>query len=138
MSRDCTAPILVEVRQDNADVHEAIVLRERVRTARVARLATIDPDGHPHLVPIFVLDGQRLYSAVDAKPKRSPRLRRVENARERPDVTILVDHHTGEEAERALRLLVDKYEQYRRQRPGRPVLAVDVLEWRGWDASALA
>ena len=43
---------------------------------------------------------------------------------------------TGEEAERALRLLVDKYEQYRRETPGRPVLAVDILEWHSWDASA--
>jgi hypothetical protein len=43
---------------------------------------------------------------------------------------------TGEEAERALRQLVDKYEQYRREPPGRPVLAVDILEWRSWDASA--
>jgi len=35
-------------------------MRGRVQTARVARLATIDPDGRPHLVPIvFVLDGQR-------------------------------------------------------------------------------
>ena len=147
-----------EVRRDNPAVQEAIV-RGRVRTARVARLATIDPDGRPHLVPIvFVLDGQRLYSAVDAKPKRSRRLRRVANARERPDVTVLVDHYEddwgrlwwvslrgrarvldrGEEAERALPLLADKYEQYRRERPGRPVLAVDILELRSWDASASA
>ena len=62
--------------------------------SEVARLATIDPDGHPHLVPIvFVLDGQRLYSGVDAKPKRSRRLRRLENARQRPDVTVLVDRY---------------------------------------------
>jgi hypothetical protein len=75
---------------DNPDVQEADAMRERVRTARVARLATIDPDGRPHLVPIvFVLDGQSLYSAVDAKPKRSRRLRRVANARERPAVTSL-------------------------------------------------
>ena len=33
---------------------------------------------------------------------------------------------TGEEAERALRMLVDKYEQYRREPPGRPVLGVDI------------
>jgi hypothetical protein len=43
---------------------------------------------------------------------------------------------TGEEAERALRLLADKYEQYRREPPGRPVLAVDIREWPSWDASA--
>jgi PPOX class probable F420-dependent enzyme len=144
---------------DNPDVQEADAMRERVRTARVARLATIDPDGRPHLVPIvFVLDGQSLYSAVDAKPKRSRKLRRVANARERSAVIVLVDHYeddrgrlwwvslrgrgrvldTGVEAERALRLLADKYEQYRRERPGRPVLAVDILEWRSWDASASA
>ena len=144
---------------DNPDVQDADAMRERVRTARVARLATIDPDGRPHLVPIvFVLDGQSLYSAVDAKPKRSRKLRRVANARERSAVTVLVDHYeddwgrlwwvslrgrgrvldTGVEAERALRLLADKYEQYRRERPGRPVLAVDIFEWRSWDASASA
>jgi len=44
----------------------------------------------------------------------------------------------GDEAERALRLLADKYEQYRRELPGRPVLPVDILEWRSWDASATA
>ncbi|MDQ3672552.1 MAG: TIGR03668 family PPOX class F420-dependent oxidoreductase [Actinomycetota bacterium] len=134
-------------------------MRERVRTARVARLATTDPDGRPHLVPIvFALAGERLYSAVDAKPKRSRSLRRIANARERPDVTVLIDHYeddwsrlwwvslwgrarvleAGEEAERALQLLVDKYEQYRRELPDRPVLAVDILEWRSWDASATA
>ena len=134
-------------------------MRERVRAAWVARLATTDPDGRPHLVPIvFVLDGQTLYSAVDAKPKRSRKLRRVANARERPDETVLVDHYeddwsrlwwvslrgrarvleAGEEAEQALRLLVEKYEQYRRERPGHPVLAVDILKWLSWDASATA
>ena len=104
----------------------------------------------------FVLDGETLYSAVDAKPKRSRRLRRIENARERPEVTVLVDQYdedwsrlwwvrlrgrarvleAGEEAARALALLADKYEQYRREAPGCPVLAIDVREWRGWAASA--
>jgi nitroimidazol reductase NimA-like FMN-containing flavoprotein (pyridoxamine 5'-phosphate oxidase superfamily) len=64
-------------------VQEAEAIGERVRTAKVARLATIDPDGRSHLVPIvFVHHCQR--SAVDAKPKRSRRLRRIANARERP------------------------------------------------------
>jgi PPOX class probable F420-dependent enzyme len=122
----------------------------------VARLATRDVGGRLYLVPLcFALDGDTIYSAVDAKPKRSRRLRRIENARARPDVTVLVDHYDdawerlwwvrlrgrarvldgGEEAERALRLLVDKYERYRREPPGFPVLALDVVEWRGWTAS---
>jgi PPOX class probable F420-dependent enzyme len=137
-------------------VHDESLLRRRVRSARVARLATTDPDGRPHVVPIvFALAGETLYSAVDAKPKRSRVLRRMENARERPDVTVLVDHYDddwerlwwvrlrgrarilvgGDEAERAIALLADKYDQYRRERPGLPVLAVDVVEWRGWAAT---
>jgi PPOX class probable F420-dependent enzyme len=148
--------VLVEVGQDDAEVHEPIV-RERLQSARVARLATLDPDGRPHLVPIvFALAGDTLYSAVDAKPKRSRILRRIENARARPDVTVLVDHYDddwgrlwwvrlrgrarvldgGAEADRALRLLADKYEQYRREPPGLPVLAVDVHEWRSWSSGS--
>ena len=128
----------------------------RLATARVARLATTDPDGRPHLVPIvFALDGDTLYSAVDRKPKRSRTLRRIENARARPDVTILVDHYDedwsvlwwirlrgrarvldeGDERERALALLAAKYEQYRAEPPDGPVLAVDVTEKRAWEAA---
>ena len=135
------------------------ISRTRVLAAWVARLATIDADGCPHLVPIvFALAGDTLYSAVDAKPKRSRRLRRIENARERPDVVVLVDHYHddwaqlwwirlrgrarvldgGEEAEQALRLLSGKYDQYRREQPGLPVLAIDIREWYGWDASESA
>ena len=127
----------------------------RLTAARVARLATMDPDGRPHLVPIvFALDRDTLYSAVDRKPKRSTRLRRIENARARPDVTILVDHYDedwsrlwwirlrgharvldeGEERERALRLLAEKYAQYLGEPPNGPVLAVDVTEIRAWSA----
>ncbi|HEV7885596.1 MAG TPA: pyridoxamine 5'-phosphate oxidase family protein, partial [Solirubrobacteraceae bacterium] len=54
--------------------------RERFATARVARLATVGEDGAPHLVPIvFALDGDRIYHAVDRKPKRTTALRRVAN-----------------------------------------------------------
>lgn len=122
----------------------------------MARLATTDPDGRPHLVPIvFAVDGSTLYSAVDAKPKRSRRLRRIENARARPDVTVLVDCYDedwsrlwwvrlrgrarvleeGAEHDRALALLREKYPQYRDEPPGGPVLAVDVVEERSWSAS---
>jgi PPOX class probable F420-dependent enzyme len=137
-------------------MHAESVLRARVAEARAARLATLDPDGRPHLVPIvFALEGDTLYSAVDAKPKRSRNLRRIENARRRPEVTVLVDRYDedwtrlwwvrlrgrarvlegGGEAERALALLTAKYEQYGEAPPGLPVLAVDVVEWRGWDAA---
>jgi PPOX class probable F420-dependent enzyme len=103
---------------------------------------------------VFALDGDTLYSAVDKKPKRSQTLRRIENARIRPDVTVLVDHYErdwsrlwwvrlrgrarvldgGAEAERAIALLTEKYEQYRDAPPTPPVLALDVAEWRSWAA----
>ena len=126
----------------------------RVGSARVARLATLNADGSPHLVPIvFALHGETLYSAVDAKPKRSQRLRRNENARARPAVSVLVDHYeddwrqlwwvrldgrarvleAGEEGALALQLLAGKYEQYRRLSAGLPVLAVEILNVRAWE-----
>jgi PPOX class probable F420-dependent enzyme len=137
-------------------VHDPSVLRRRAAASRVARLATTDPDGRIHVVPIvFALERDTLYTAVDAKPKRSRALRRIENARARPDVTVLVDDFAedwsrlwwvrlrgrarvldeGDEAAHALALLVAKYEQYREVPPGPPVLALDIAEWRGWAAS---
>jgi PPOX class probable F420-dependent enzyme len=131
-------------------------MRARVVEAPVARLATLDPDGRPHIIPIlFAFERDTLYSAVDAKPKRSRTLRRIENARARPQVTVLVDHYEGDwsrlwwvrlrgnarvldrgddEADRALELLAEKYPQYLETAPGFPVLAIDVGEWRGWSA----
>jgi PPOX class probable F420-dependent enzyme len=130
-------------------------LRRRVEAASVARLATIDPLGRPHLVPIcFALVGETIYTAVDRKPKRSQRLQRLANVRANPQVAVLVDHYEedwsrlwwvrlrgrarvledGEELERALALLVAKYVQYRAEPPPGPVLAIDLDEWRGWQA----
>jgi PPOX class probable F420-dependent enzyme len=127
----------------------------RLTAARVARLATTDADGRPHLVPIvFAVSDNTLYSAVDRKPKRSKRLRRIDNARERPEVTILVDHYDedwgrlwwirlrgrarvldeGAEREHAIALLCAKYEQYQIEPPEGSVLAVDVTEVREWSA----
>jgi PPOX class probable F420-dependent enzyme len=129
--------------------------RRRFVTARVARLATADAAGAPHLVPfVFAVDGDTVYSAVDHKPKRGPNLRRLANIAENSEVAMLVDHYDdvdwsrlwwvraegsgrlvevgSNEERRALDLLVGRYDQYRRQRPGGPVLAVLVQRWAGW------
>ena len=131
--------------------------RERFAAARVARLATADVEGRPHLVPmVFVLAGETIYSAVDAKPKRTDRLRRLANAAANPSVALLADHYDDadwaalwwvradgvarvlapedEEAVRAVDRLVARYAQYREARPHGPVLAVDVERWSGWSA----
>jgi PPOX class probable F420-dependent enzyme len=137
----------------------APTMRRLVASARSARVATIDPDGRPNLVPIvFVLEGDTLYSSVDAKPKESPELRRLANVRARPEgIAVLIDHYEedwpelwwvrlrgrarvltdGSERDRALELLVEKYPPYRDMPPQGDVLAVDVAEWRGWSWRSL-
>jgi len=131
--------------------------RERFATARVARLATVDASGQPHLVPlVFVLSGETIYSAVDAKPKRSTALRRLANVVANPRVALLVDHYDEDwenlwwvradgagrvldpdapEARSAVALLAERYPQYRSQPPPGPVLAIDVDHWTSWSAT---
>ena len=60
----------------------------------MARLATIGTGGRPHLVPVtFALDGDRIYTVVDAKPKTTANLRRLRNIAADPRVTVLADHY---------------------------------------------
>lgn len=131
-------------------------MRERVLAARVARLATVGVGGAPHLVPFcFAGEGDVLYSAVDAKPKRTGRLQRLRNTARDPRVSVIVDQYeedwtrlwwvrldgrarqlpAGPEAERATALLVAKYAQYRERPPAGPVLRIDVERWTGWSAA---
>jgi PPOX class probable F420-dependent enzyme len=129
--------------------------RARFVAARVARLATADAGGRPHLVPIaFAIDGETIYSAVDAKRKRTRALRRLANVRENPAVSLLVDHWDEEDWERlwwvradgtgrvldpaepeAVRATALLRERYPGQRGAGEVLAVDVERWSGWAAA---
>ena len=68
--------------------------RSRFAAARVGVLATAGSDGRPHVVPVvFAVSGDVIYSAVDAKPKRTTALRRLANIRENSAVALLVDHY---------------------------------------------
>jgi PPOX class probable F420-dependent enzyme len=131
-------------------------LRRRVASSPVARLATVRADGHPHVVPVcFALDDDRIVSVVDQKPKRTTALRRLDNVRTHPAVSLLVDHYdddwtrlwwvrvdgtgtvrdSGPEYESAIDLLAAKYGQYRDLRPAGAVLEITVLRWQGWSAA---
>ncbi|MGH2540603.1 MAG: TIGR03668 family PPOX class F420-dependent oxidoreductase [Actinomycetota bacterium] len=132
----------------------------RLRTARVARLATVRPDGRPHVTPVvFALidDGEelRLYWAVDRKPKRSTALQRLRNIAVNPHVELVVDGYDeawerlwwvraagtsrtvqdASESARALAALTTKYPQYVRSPPVGPTVAVEVAEITGWRAA---
>jgi PPOX class probable F420-dependent enzyme len=132
-------------------------MRGLVSPAPVGRLATVRSDGRPHVVPAcFVLTDDVVYSAVDDKPKRHRRLQRISNVTATETASLLVDEYNDDwsrlwwvrldgrarivdntaEAERAIRLLSDKYPQYRNRPPSGPVLAVDVQRWVGWSAAS--
>jgi PPOX class probable F420-dependent enzyme len=134
-------------------------MRRRLAGARVARLATVRPDGRPHLVPCcFALDGETLYSAVDAKPKTTLALQRLENLAAHPAASLVVDHYEEDwsalwwvrvdgparvlppggdgpgaaEYRAASDLLAAKYPQYHHRPPPGPVVAIDIVTWRAW------
>jgi PPOX class probable F420-dependent enzyme len=130
-------------------------LRRRFAARPVARLATVRPDGGPHIVPVvFALEGDTIYTAVDAKPKRSRQLQRLVNLRREPRCSVLVDHYEddwqrlwwvradGEAVvvddpprnHRGIAALVSRHPQYREAAPTGPLLVISVHAWHGWSA----
>jgi PPOX class probable F420-dependent enzyme len=130
-------------------------LRERFASSHVARLATVDGVGKPHIVPIvFVLDGETIFIAIDQKPKRTRDLKRLRNIAGNPAVAVLADHYAdewralwwvradgtarvlepGPETDRAIALLIERYSQYQGQPPPGPAVAIEVERWSGWSA----
>jgi PPOX class probable F420-dependent enzyme len=63
---------------------------------RVARLATADAAGRPHVVPIcYVLTADTVYFTIDEKPKKRPAagLKRLANLRANPFAALVVDRY---------------------------------------------
>jgi len=130
--------------------------RRRLGASRVARLATVSASGAPHLVPVtFALDGDVIYTAVDAKPKTTSDLARIRNLRASPRAAVLADRYDedwtalwwaradGEAriiddpaaAASPLALLAARYAQYLTAPPPGPVIEIRVTRWSGWSAS---
>lgn len=68
----------------------------KLEQVRVARLATLDAECAPHIVPVcFAYDGKVFYSAVDLKPKRvaPDKLARLQHIRARAQVALLIDQY---------------------------------------------
>ena len=126
--------------------------------ASVARLATADAAGVPHLVPVTfacLTDNGTdvLVFAVDHKPKTTTRLRRLATIAANPAVCFLVDEYDddwsrlwwaradalaavveGGIRDRGLAALAGRYAQYREQLPSGPVVGARVTRWTGWRA----
>lgn len=118
-----------------SDLSEPV--RRYILAHRVARLATADAGGAPHVVPLcYAFDGRCFFFVVDDKPKTAaPRpLKRIRNLLENPRVALVIDDYADDwsqlawvlvtgtaalvadpaEYERALALLRERYPQYRR------------------------
>ena len=132
---------------------------QRFADAPRAQLSTINPNGTPHLVPIVYAvapTGDRIYTAIDWKPKTTQKLQRLDNIHADPAVSLIVDHYTDDwsqlwwiRADGNARIvdagsaegtvgtdtLVAKYSQYKNNRPEGPVIVIDKLSWRSWSAS---
>jgi PPOX class probable F420-dependent enzyme len=132
---------------------DATTMRKRTADARTGHLATVRPDGRPHVVVCcFALVEDHVYSAVDEKPKSTRQLQRLRNLAAHPEASLLVDHwdedwaalwwvrldgtarllSRDQEQERALAALVAKYHQYVEQPPAGPVIALDISRWTAW------
>jgi PPOX class probable F420-dependent enzyme len=132
--------------------------RERrfLEAERVARLATADAAGRPHVVPVcYALAADTVYFTIDEKPKRRPgaRLKRLANLRANPSAALVADRYdedwsrlgwvmvqgraevldAGPEHDAAQRLLRARYPQLAAMRiEGLPVVAVRIEHVAGW------
>jgi PPOX class probable F420-dependent enzyme len=105
----------------------------------VARLATADAHGQPHVIPFcYAFDGEHFYFVVDEKPKKQTGkpLKRIRNILENPQVSLVIDDYADDwsqlayvlvlgaaqlvenetEYADALALLRERYPQYRSMR----------------------
>jgi PPOX class probable F420-dependent enzyme len=125
------------------------IAEERLALARIGRLATVTAAGRPHIVPVcFALDRGRIVTAVDAKPKVTTSLARLDNVRATGRASLLVDHYAEDwsqlwwvradgtaevlDSDPAIDALAAKYEQYRTARPAGPVIMIEPERWRSW------
>ena len=126
---------------------------ELLDQARVARLAYLDGDDHPRVLPVtFAVADGAAWSAIDEKPKRRAEPARVDYLRRRPEASLLVDEYDDDwtrlawvqllgridvvaagSAAEAMNALAAKYEQYAERSPPGPLLRLTVdraLHWR--------
>ena len=125
--------------------------RDLLAQARVARLALLDEEDLPRVLPVtFALFEGAVWSAIDQKPKRTAEPARVRRLRRRPEAALLVDRYDDdwsrlawvelrgpvsvEPLGPALDALVEKYPQYASERPPGPLLRLAPRRCAYWKA----
>lgn len=106
---------------NSAELLSYASVRDFLIAERVARLATADKSGAPHVIPIcFWFDGGQVYFAIDEKPKRRRglELKRMRNIAENPRVALVIDHYEDDWSQlayvmiRGTATMVDDNEEY--------------------------
>src|SRR5215212_4023970 len=125
---------------------------EELESGRVARLAYLDAEGQPRVLPItYAIAGDAIWHVIDHKPKVKDVPARVDWLRREPRAGICVDvYHEDwtklawvqligevgvlelEEDGAGLEALLDKYPQYRDETPQGPLLRLDVERAMSW------
>ena len=102
----------------------------------------------------FAFDDRTVVTAIDHKKKSTTELKRLENIKQFPEVTLLVDryndddwkqlgvrirgrakvHQSGLKFDHAIDLLSDRYTQYAEKRPKGPAIVIERTELTGWKA----
>jgi PPOX class probable F420-dependent enzyme len=126
---------------------------ELLASERVARLAYVDDDDRPRVLPVtFAVAGAAVWSAIDEKPKRTAMPARLRYLERRPEAALLVDVYDDDwtelawvqllcrvevlpvdSAPEAVAALAAKYEQYASRTPPGPLLRMSperALHWR--------
>lgn len=121
-------------------------------TAAVATLATLNPNGSPHLVPVvFARIGERIVTAIDGKAKSGSPLRRLSNIRANPTVCLLAHRYDEDWSQLwwvrvdgrativaadppALTALRARYPQYQSVEIPGPVISIEALGISSWSA----
>jgi len=118
----------------------------------------VDELGNPLILPVcFAYDGGFIYSPIDKKPKRvsANKLKRVRNIIDNPNISLVIDKYvenwnklyyviiigradviySGGEYKRSLKILTEKYDQYRKmglEHLGAPVIKITpekIISW---------
>jgi PPOX class probable F420-dependent enzyme len=137
-------------------------IEEFIQRVRVARLATIDSEFKPHLVPVvFVFDGNHFFIPVDEKRKKTKpeKLRRIKNIQGNPNVALLIDEYSEDwsrlafvmiqgtasvvksrpqadiQLKQALKELTTKYTQYQKIGTGEMCIIIKPEKVASWRSS---
>jgi PPOX class probable F420-dependent enzyme len=129
--------------------------RELLAAERVARLAFLDDEDRPRVLPVtYAVFGEAVWSAIDEKPKRAAEPARLRYLRRRPDAALCVDRYSDDwsglawvqllgridvlpaaEHSAALEALAARYGPYRERTPPGPLLRLSVARALSWRAT---